>query len=232
MEKNQANDDVTSLIEAVTRLPPEKLVKFQAWYVKKYSKNDRLLVHKLECLQKKHKERFEIWKFHEDRGDKLRGRMWTIGTWRIAVLAAILALSFNKDFMEVRKEPFQLVIPNWIPVTATLALSFNKDFMEVRKEPFQLVIPNWIPVTVLAVFGLIFGVFSLFVIHDMKGHIQSNWTKAAYALTNYWEEIRFRKTGWRVLLVLTIFELVAFAGLLILSLFPDWLRAWVWVIVE
>jgi hypothetical protein len=202
MEKNQANDDVTSLIEAVTRLPPEKLVKFQAWYVKKYSKNDRLLVHKLECLQKKHKERFEIWKFHEDRGDKLRGRMWTIGTWRIAVLAAILALSFNKDFMEVRKEPFQLVIPNWIPVT------------------------------VLAVFGLIFGVFSLFVIHDMKGHIQSNWTKAAYALTNYWEEIRFRKTGWRVLLVLTIFELVAFAGLLILSLFPDWLRAWVWVIVE
>jgi len=46
---------------------------------------------RLKALKQVDETTFRLWSFHEERAERLGDRMWTVGTWLIAVVAATLA---------------------------------------------------------------------------------------------------------------------------------------------
>jgi hypothetical protein len=75
-------------------------------------------------------------------------------------------------------------------------------------------------VALLAVFGVLFCVYSYAALHDLREHIQSNWRKAGYVLDGTWQaDWGGRKShGWNVLLIVGVLALVAFVGLFLLAI--------------
>jgi hypothetical protein len=130
-----------------------------------------------------------LWKYFEDRADYLADRLWTTGTWLTAILAAVLAVAFSSKTVEVVSEGLPLKVSSPLPLT------------------------------LIAAFGVAFSIYALAVVIDIKKHIESNWRRAKYIRTNEWDEtVGFRKSGWRVLSVIIILELIACVGLLIIAL--------------
>ena len=152
--------------------------------------NDALV----ESLAKLPRDRFELWKYFEDRADLLTERLWTTGTWLLGILTAILTLPFAAKFVEVAGGLFPLTVKAHLPLG------------------------------VVAAFGCACSVYAVLAIADLKDHIESNWRRALYARTEQWDGSvslpRRKTTGWLILLGILILELVAFLGLFVLACLP------------
>lgn len=148
-------------------------------------------IKRVEALRALQSDSRELWKFFEERADRLGERMWSIGIW----------------FMTV--------------ITATLSLPFLSQIIKPDNVCPYLRIEMRIPVVLIAIFGILFCVYSYSALLDIREHIESNWRKAGYILEGTWQAgWRGRKShGWNVLLSLGILAMLAFAGLLLLALF-------------
>jgi hypothetical protein len=134
------------------------------------------------------KDKFERWKYFEDRAAQLRERLWTAGTWLATILSAALAL----------------------PLTA--------KFLQVGEGATLLAVRSPIPLFCVAVFGLAFSVYSLLVLKDHKEHIETNWQRANFVRTNeYMAPPKFRRRGWTVLWAIIGLQLAAFATFALLA---------------
>lgn len=59
----------------------------------------------------------EVWRYFEDRADRIREKIWTVGTWLLGILSAILALPFVSGMIAVDgTQTFE--IKTKLPVTA------------------------------------------------------------------------------------------------------------------
>lgn len=148
-------------------------------------------VQRVEALKAMPPDRFELWKYYEDRADQLGERMWTIGLWLMTVVTATLALPFVAKF----------VVPN-------------------PTFPF-LSIEHPVAVVLVAIFGALFCIYSYAAISELREHIESNWRKAGYVLDGSWQATwSGRKAhGWKVLLGGGALAACGFFGLLLLALF-------------
>ena len=145
----------------------------------------------IEWLRTVSKDQFEHWKYFEDRANRVSEGLWTTGTWLVAILGAALVLPFTADFIRV---------------------------VEGAKP---LAVQSPIPLFCIAVFGLAFGIYTLLVLNDLRGHIGRNWLRANFVQTGKENPPEFRKTGkatWRVLVTLIFLQLAAFAALAILAI--------------
>ena len=136
--------------------------------------------------------KYDLWKYFEDRADRLRERLWTTGTWLTTILIAVLALPFTVKFIQVE---------------ATKPLTLQPAVQSVQSP---------IPLLTVAVFGFAFSVYALFVLHDLQKHIKFNWRMALLA-RNKDEKPSFRRTGSIVLRVIIWLQLGAFAVLVFLG---------------
>ncbi|MET0071230.1 MAG: hypothetical protein ABW096_14430 [Candidatus Thiodiazotropha sp.] len=145
---------------------------------------------RVEALKVLDDHQFELWKFYENRADALGARMWSIGIWQMSVIAATLSVPFAAKFIEPQSTFPYLVAK----VPAATAL--------------------------LAVFGILFCVYSYLALHDLRDHIKSNWRKAGYILEGTWEsEWEGRKShGWNILFGVGILALVGFFGFIVLAI--------------
>ena len=135
--------------------------------------------------------RYELWKYFEDRADRLAERLWTIGIWLMAVIAATLALPFAAKFV---------VFPD---------------------TGFPIQVGARLPVALISVFGIAFLFYSYAALHDIQHHIIANWRRAIYAreltlIEGKW--VDRKRHGWLVLLTVGYLALAAFVGLLVLAL--------------
>lgn len=145
-------------------------------------------VEKLKAIQP---DRFELWKYYEDRADRLGERLWSVGIWLMAMLAGAISLPFAAGFIKPTSSLF----------------------------PIQIV--SRIPVAILALYGMLFCVYSYAALRDLRDHIESNWRNAGYVLSATWEvNWGGRKShGWNVLLGVGILAFAAFFSLFVLALF-------------
>ena len=96
--------------------------------------------------------KFEIYKFYEDRADHVRDRLWSAGTWLLTVMGVVVAIPFTASFIE-----------------------FEKSF-----PPLKVI--NNIPVIVLGIFGLFLCLYSWFVINEFKQHVEMLWGGADHLI--------------------------------------------------
>lgn len=137
--------------------------------------------------------RYELWKYFEDRADRLSERLWSTGVWLMSV------------------------------VTATLALPFIAKFVTFPSNGFPIRVEASLPVALVSIFGLAFLVYSYQALRDLRDHIESNWFRASYARTleltpTVWGGRK--RHGWNILLVVGCLAFVAFAGLLVSACIP------------
>jgi len=135
-------------------------------------------------------DRFEVWKYFEDRADRLGERLWLTGTWLMSLLAA------------------------------TLSLPFVAKLISFPDTGFPIQVPSRIPVVLIALFGILFCLYSYSALHDLRDHIQSNWRRAAYALTGKSEPTTWggrKQHGWTVLLLVGILAIGGFTFLLLIA---------------
>src|SRR5262249_29608315 len=59
---------------------------------------DKQLVDSLLALKD---DRFEVWKYFEERANKLGDQLWSTGTWLMALIAATLSPRFVAGFLKV-----------------------------------------------------------------------------------------------------------------------------------
>ena len=153
--------------------------------------SDKQLVNELLCLTPG-TTRYDLWKYFEDHADRLRERLWTIGTWLVTILIAVLALPFTVKFIQVE---------------ATKPLTLQSVVPSVQSP---------IPLLGVALFGLAFGVYACFVVWDLRKHIKDNWRMAGFARGKD-ETPSLRRTGSWILYVLIGLQLIAFCGLVYLG---------------
>ncbi len=148
-------------------------------------------IQRVAALMELQPDKFELWKYYEDRADRLGERMWSIGAWLITV------------------------------VTATLSLPFIAKFVVTHPSFPFLKIENRVAVGIVAIFGALFCVYSYASISDLKEHIESNWRKSGYVLDGSWQATwRGRKDhGWKVLLSTGALAAAGFLVLLFLAVF-------------
>ena len=138
-------------------------------------------------------DKFEVWKYFEERADKLGERLWSTGTWLIGLLAATVSLPFAAKFIE-------------FPATG-----------------FPVRVTQRIPVAFIAVFGIALCLYSYHALLDLREHIEGNWRRSTYALTDKWEQPDWggrKRHGWNILLGVGVLALVAFVILLIFACLP------------
>jgi hypothetical protein len=136
-------------------------------------------------------DRFEVWKYFEDRANQLGDRMWSMGTWLMSLVAATLALPFVANFVEVPAGP---------------------SFLKINAR---------LPVVVIAGFGVALCVYAFVAILDVRRHIERNWRRAGYARTGQWTPGSWsggRRHGWNILLIVGILAFVAFLELFVAAL--------------
>jgi hypothetical protein len=148
-------------------------------------------VQRVEALKAIQPDKFELWKYYEDRADHLGERMWTIGLWLMTVVTATLSLPFVA----------KLVAP-------------------ISSFPY-LKSKNCIAVSLVAIFGGLLCVYSYASIHDLKEHIESNWRRAGSVLDGSWQSTWSgrKEHGWKVLLSVGTLAAAGFLGLLLLAIF-------------
>jgi hypothetical protein len=153
---------------------------------------DRKLVDSLLALKN---DKFEVWKYFEERADRLGDQLWSTGIWLVSILAAALSLSF--------------IVPG---------------FIELSQSGFPMRVRARIPVALIAIFGMAFCVYAYVALLDLRRHIEGNWRRAAYARTGSWEPANWagrKRHGWNVLLGIGILAFVGFASLLLLAFMPE-----------
>ena len=140
-------------------------------------------------LEQKH-DHYEVWRYFEDRADRLGERLWSTGVWLMSLIAA------------------------------TLVLPFAARLITVPATGLSLQVSAPIPVALIAIFGIAVLAYAYFALRDIREHIESNWERSRYALTGdlvpaHWGG---RKShGWNVLAVIGGLASAAFVGLLILA---------------
>lgn len=137
-------------------------------------------------------DKFEVWKYFEERADRLSDQLWTIGIWFVAVLTAILSLPF--------------IAPG---------------FIEVSENALPLSIKARLPVGAIAALGMAVCVFAYIVLIDVRTHVEENWRRSRYARTSCWETATWggrKRHAWRVLLAVGVAMFAAFFFLLLSAL--------------
>lgn len=77
--------------------------------------NDLVELKKDATKENKDKETYyDLWKHYQERVELLKDRLWTMGTWMMAILGAILAIIIEKD----------MITKCWPPVEASGFLFF------------------------------------------------------------------------------------------------------------
>lgn len=129
----------------------------------------------------------ELWKYFEDRADRLGDRLWTIGVWLMTVIAG------------------------------TLTMPFAAKFVDTSGGAILGTVTARAPVAMIAIFGLLFCAYSYAALRDLRDHIESNWRKAGYILTGTWESSwGGRKShGWMVMIGVGGLSALAFLLLLV-----------------
>ena len=79
-------------------------------------------VRRVEALKMLQPNKFELWKYYEDRADKLGERLWSIGIWLIAIISATLTLPFAGNLIKL-----DLTAP-YIKITAPIAVALISIF--------------------------------------------------------------------------------------------------------
>ena len=151
------------------------------------TEHERSTLDKIKSLQTRE---FDLWKYYEERADRLGERLWSIGIWFTTILGGILSIPFAAHFIN--------------PATSGL--------------PLEVVSP--LPVTVLSVFGILLSLYAYIVLSDVREHIEKNWQRSGYALEGSWAASSWtgrRNHAWKVLLVVVILAFLGFAALITLS---------------
>ncbi len=148
---------------------------------------------RVDALKAIQPNNYELWKYYEERADRLGERLWSVGIWLMTVL------------------------------TATLSLPFGAGFIKPSSTFFPIQVISRVPVAMLGLFGILFCVYSYAALSDIREHIESNWRKAGYILSGTWEaNWGGRKShGWNVLLAIGGLAFVAFVFLFGLALFTE-----------
>jgi hypothetical protein len=137
--------------------------------------------------------RYELWKYFEDRADRLSERLWSTGVWLMSVVALTLSLPFVARFVAFPS--------SGIPVQVNARL----------------------PVIAVSIFGIAFLVYSYHALRDLRDHIEGNWFRATYARTQKIDPVEWggrKRHGWNVLRVVGLLAFLAFGGLLVLACIP------------
>jgi hypothetical protein len=135
-------------------------------------------------------DRYEHWKYFEDRADRLGERLWSIGIWLMSV------------------------------VTAGLSLPFVAKFVAVPGTGFPVQVNAPLPVALISIFGIAFLIYSYQALRDLRDHIEGNWVGASYARTLELNPAAWsgrKRHGWNVLLAAGSLAFLAFTGLLVLA---------------
>jgi hypothetical protein len=153
------------------------------------SANEFLSKRRVDELWKIQPSKYELWKYYEDRADRLGERLWTTGVWLMTAIVATLTLPFAAK------------------VVSAPGVNF----------PVQVVAP--FPTAALAVFGIILCIYAFFALNDLREHIESNWRKAGYILEGTWESSwgGRKNHGWRLLLTFGLLAFSGFTSLLALA---------------
>ena len=152
------------------------------------SKNESM--RRVDALKSIQPSQYELWKYFEDRADRLGERLWSVGAWLMTVIAA------------------------------TLTLPFVAKFIETPTAFFQVRVTGRLPVAMIAAFGMLFCIYSYAALRDVREHIESNWRKAGYILNGTWQvSWGGRKShGWNVLLTVGSLGFASFAALFLLAI--------------
>lgn len=163
---------------------------FKSYYMTISKSTENIETDLVDTLLSIKNDKFEVWKYFEERADKLSERLWSTGTWLMTVIAATITLPFVAQFISTD----------------------NRDFPIEVTRPF--------PVATISLFGMIFCLYSLLALRDMREHIEKNWRRSKYALIGKWEEPTWRgrkKNGWNILLVVVLLAFTTFVLLFILA---------------
>jgi hypothetical protein len=97
---------------------------------------------------------YDLWKYYSTKADDLKDKLWTTGTWLIALIGGLLALLFNTEVVKFRNDFFQIVhVPS--PCVAIL----------------------------ISCIGVLISFYSSYVvIRDFQDHVIQNWWRAKYVL--------------------------------------------------
>ena len=144
---------------------------------------------------------FDLWQHFEDRADNLADRLWTIGAWLMGLIAAVLALPFVSRVVR-------------LDTTASGLTFFGIDT--------QIVVDSKLILGLIACFGLLVCIYSYFALRDVKQHIEGNWKRTSYILTNKYESgWGGRKSrGYNALLVSVGLAFSAFSIMLLVASYP------------
>ena len=151
-------------------------------------KNESML--RVDALKSIQPSQYELWKYFEDRADRLGERLWTVGAWLMTIMAASLTLPFAAKFVET-----------------------STAFIPVR-------VSGRLPLAMIAAFGMLFCIYSYAALRDLREHIESNWRKAGYVLNGTWQTGwgGRKSNGWNVLLTVGSLGFAAFAALFLLAI--------------
>jgi hypothetical protein len=94
--------------------------------------------------------KFELWKTFSDKGEQLKVRMWSTGTWMITAMGAILAILIKNGTIAFQTK--------WPPVAVT----------------------NSTTLLFLSGIGILFSRYSLLIIHEFWSSIKHNRMRADY----------------------------------------------------
>ncbi|MCZ6524833.1 MAG: 5'-nucleotidase C-terminal domain-containing protein [Alphaproteobacteria bacterium] len=131
---------------------------------------------------------YDLWKHFQGRVHDLRGRLWTVGTWLITLLGALLALAHQADIIDI-----------------------------VVTFPGVVVLKPW-PALAIAFLGAILCIHTFYVIKDHVDHINSNIEGAQHLLDEPKKFSRFLGDGRGPLSLVGFLFLLVYAGLFVLSL--------------
>jgi hypothetical protein len=137
-------------------------------------------------------DKYEVWKYFEERADRLNDQLWKIGIWLLSVLATTLSLPF--------------LVPG---------------FIDVSRSTFPIQVKAQVPVALIAASGTAICVYAHIVLLDIRHHIEDNWRRSAYARTGAWKCAGWpgrKRHAWNVLVSIEFVAFAAFVALFVLAL--------------
>jgi hypothetical protein len=85
--------------------------------------------------------RLDIYKFHQDRVEKIRSRLWTILAWMAALQGALLAFMFDK--LELAKFWLTIQRPEMALVLSTFSILFSSYTLKIINTGTEHIESNW-----------------------------------------------------------------------------------------
>ena len=123
----------------------------------------------IDLLRERGATDFDLWQYLQNRADNEMQKLWTTGTWLLTLMAAILAVPFTADFIQV--------------VEGESLLKINKT----------------LPVIMLTAFGLFLSFLTWSVLKEYANNIQWLWKTSNYILNPNEPTYKFRSVGYIVL---------------------------------